>query len=98
MKTIIDNIEIKKINSGEMIYKWLKQFTAKEKIRFFIIEDEYCDNPRMRVLEQYEVDSGKNFNFKYDGSRWFWHGDNEGWYDIIQLSAKIYNLILRDYK
>ena len=41
MKTIIDNIEIKKINSGEMIYKWLKQFTAKEKIRFFIIEDEY---------------------------------------------------------
>ena len=52
----------------------------------------------MRVLEQYEVDSGKNFNFKYDGSRWFWHGDNEGWYDIIQLSAKIYNLILRDYK
>ena len=98
MKPITDNLRIAEINSGEMIYKWLKQFTAKDKIRFFIIEDEYCDDPVIRVLEQYEVDRGKNFNFKYDGSRWFWRNGDEEWYDIIQISAKIYNLILRDYK
>lgn len=98
MKTIIDNIEIKKINNGEVLYNFLKQFTLHEKTRYFVIEDEYCDNPEIRVLEQYEVDNGKRFNFKYDGSRWFWIGDDESYYDIIQISAKIYNLILRDYK
>ena len=98
MKKIIETIEIEKINNAEMLYNWLKQFTTKERTRYFIIEDEFCKNPQIRVLEQYEVDSGKHFNFKYDGSIWFWTGDNESWYDIIQLSAKIYNLILRDYK
>lgn len=98
MKTIIDNIEIKKINNGEVLYNFLKQFTLHEKVRYFLIEDEFCNNPEIRVMEQYEVDSGKRFNFKYDGSRWFWTGDDESYYDIIQISAKIYNLILRDYK
>ena len=98
MNQQIDNIEISKINNGEAVYKWLKQFTAKEEIKFFIIEDEFCANPEIRVMEQYEVDSGKRFNFKYDGSRWFWTGDDESYYDIIQISAKIYNLILKDYK
>lgn len=98
MKKIIEEIEVNKINNSEAVYEWLKQFTYHEKTRFFIIEDEYCDNPQIRVMEQYEVDSGKRFNFKYDGSRWFWTGDDESYYDIIQISAKIYNLILRDYK
>lgn len=98
MKQIIDNIEISKINNSEAVYKWLKQFATKEEIKFFIIEDEFCDNPEIRVMEQYEADSGKRFNFKYDGSRWFWTGDDESYYDTIQISAKIYNLILRDYK
>lgn len=94
MNKIIDSIKIENINNGEIVYKWLKQFTTKEKIRFFIIEDEYCDNPEIRVLEQHEVDSGKRFNFKYDGSRWFWTGDDERYYDVIQISAKIYNLLI----
>ena len=98
MKQITNNIKISKINNSEIICKWLKQFTAKEKIRFFIIEDEYCINSEIRVMEQYEVDSGKRFNFKYDGSRWFWIGDDECYYDVIQISEKIYNLILKDYK
>lgn len=98
MKTIIDNIEIRKIHDSESVYNWLKQFTAHEKTRYFIIEDEYCDNPKIRVMEQYEVDSRKRFNFKYDGSRWFWIGDDESYYDVIQISKKIYNLILKDYK
>ncbi|WP_300628123.1 hypothetical protein [uncultured Thomasclavelia sp.] len=99
MKEIItEYIEIKKIDDVKTVYNWLKQFSSEEETVYFVIEDEYCDNPKIRVMEQFEVENGKRFNFKYDGSRWFWHTDRESYYTTNQIASKIYDLILRVYK
>lgn len=97
MSKVIKEIEIKKINSKQQLKEFLEQFMNYEKTFYFRMEDEYCDNPLIYVMEQYELDAGKRYSFMCDGSRWFWYNDLEEWYELNQIVDKIFNLIQRDY-
>lgn len=91
-----EEIEIKKIENKQQLKKYLEQFDS-EKTFYFRMEDEYCDNPQIYVMEQYELDAGKRYSFMYDGSRWFWRNDDEEWYETDELAEEIFKLIQRDY-
>lgn len=97
MSKIIEEIEIRKINSKQQLKEFLEQFRIYEKPFYFRMEDEYCDNPQIYVMEQYELGAGKRYSFKCDGSRWFWRNDDEEWYETDELAEEIFKLIQRDY-
>ena len=51
-------------------------------------------DPNNYYVELWDRNNNKNDDTKIIMAR----SDDESYYDIIQISAKIYNLILRDYK
>lgn len=89
---------ITEIKSKEQLKKWLKEVIKETRpyCIYFTMDDALTKNPKLRVLEDWEIHERMNYSFEYKDGLFEWRS-GEIMYGIEEMTECLYAIILEEY-
>lgn len=94
----MEDLKVLEISSVNEIVKYLNLSSNNCQFAYYYMDDEITKSPKIRRLENTEINDRMLYSFEKAGNKWFWKSD-DGYNGktVKEMAQSIFDIINRDY-
>ena len=95
----MNELKIKELKNKKELEDFIKsQICDFNKNSYFILEDEYTDNPTLYKISNDFISERMKYSFEITGNGECWWNSFNDFYTIDEMIDSVYKVIVRDYE